>query len=403
VARTAARQLLAGLMLFAVALLVGLIFGPLAMVGVLMFAVWLAAMIAYGSTARRSMLFSILTTLKTCMTQNLPLPMALECAAQGRSDQEATVYRQIKTHLVKGYSLVHAMRLAWPQCPGHVTGLLQGAEHAGSLATGLAAVHKNVALKERRRQACEPVHPVYPAMVLVVLLVIVTALFQFVIPQFAVTLHEMAGADLPLITQWLLIVCLEWAPPVMGVLGVGFGLWMIVVIAGWLNKGKRPAWIVNVMDWFRWHIPFVHRFDRMFALIQLLETLNLGLRAGCPLDQAVFQCLELDVNRCFTRRIRTWHRLIAQGQSASSAALKSGLPRAVAWAFDTTVNQGNTPNILSMLEQTYSDRYVYQSNILSLILGPCIIMMLGAMVCFVMLGVFLPMIYTITSLTQIYP
>ncbi|NQV32103.1 MAG: type II secretion system F family protein, partial [Phycisphaeraceae bacterium] len=289
VARTAARQLLAWLMLFAVALLVGLIFGPLAMVGVLMFAVWLAAMIAYGSTARRSMLFSILTTLKTCMTQNLPLPMALECAAQGRSDQEATVYRQIKTHLVKGYSLVHAMRLAWPQCPGHVTGLLQGAEHAGSLATGLAAVHKNVALKERRRQACEPVHPVYPAMVLVVLLVIVTALFQFVIPQFAVTLHEMAGADLPLITQWLLIVCLEWAPPVMGVLGVGFGLWMIVVIAGWLNKGKRPAWIVNVMDWFRWHIPFVHRFDRMFALFQLLETLNLGLRAGCPLDQAVFQ------------------------------------------------------------------------------------------------------------------
>ncbi|MCP4450679.1 MAG: hypothetical protein GY809_04405, partial [Planctomycetes bacterium] len=166
-ARTMARQLLAGLMLFALALLVGLIFGPVAMVGVLMFVVWLAGMMVYGSTARRSMLNSILTTLKTCMTQNLPLPMALECAAQGRSDQEAAVYRQIKTHLVKGYSLVHAMRLAWPQCPGHVIGLLRGAEHAGSLATGLAAVHRNVTLKERRRQACEPVHPVYPAIVLV--------------------------------------------------------------------------------------------------------------------------------------------------------------------------------------------------------------------------------------------
>jgi type II secretory pathway component PulF len=401
--RTLARQLLGGLMLFLLALLVGLIFGPLAMVGVLMFAVWLAAMIAYGSTARRSLLFSVLTTLKTCMKQNLPLPMALECAAQGRTDQEAVVYRRIKTQLVKGYNLVHAIRLAWPQCPGHVTGLLQGAQHAGSLAAGLAAVHKNVTLKEKRRQACEPVHPVYPVIVFAVLVVIGTALFKYVIPQFATTLHEMTSEELPVITRWLLTICMEWGPPVLGALGIGFGLWVVVVITGWLNKGQRLTWIANITDWLRWHLPFVRRFDRMFALIQLFETLNLCLRAGSPLDQAVFQCLELDVNRCFIRQIRTWHRLIVEGQSASSAALKSGLPHAVAWAFDTTVNQGNTPNILSMLEQTYSDRYVYQSNILSLILGPCIIMMLAAMVCFVMLGVFLPMVSTITSLTDIYP
>ena len=141
----------------------------------------------------------------------------------------------------------------------------------------------------------------------------------------------------------------------------------------------------------------------MFALIQLVETLNLCVRAGSPVDQAVSRCLTLEVNRCFGRRIRKWHRLIEQGQSVSSAALKSGLPHAVAWAFDAKVNQGNAPHVLSMLEQMYSDRYVYHSNLLSLILGPCIIMMLAAVVCLFMLAVFLPMVSTITQLTGIHP
>ena len=403
IVRTAARQLLVGLILILLVVGVGVLFGPLAMVGVLMFVVWMAAMIAYGSTARRSLLFSLLTTLKACMRQNLPLPMALDCAAQGPSSQETLLYREIKKYLIKGHNLVDALRLAWPQCPGHVIGLLQGAESVGRLAPGLTAVHKNVMLREKRKQACEPVHPVYPIVVLAVMAVIVTALFKFVIPQFATTMREIADGDLPIITQWLIWIWSDLGDPIVMGLGIIFGVWMIITITGWFNKGQRPLWIVCILDWFRWRLPFVRQFDRTFALIQLLETLNLGLSAGRPVDQAVSQCLNLDVNRCFVRQIRKWHRLIVQGQSVSESARKAGLSRAVAWAFDTTVNQGNTPSILSMLEQTYSDRYVYHSNVLSLILGPCIIMVLAAMVCFVMLAIFLPMVSTITQLVGIHP
>ena len=86
----------------------------------------------------------------------------------------------------------------------------------------------------------------------------------------------------------------------------------------------------------------------------------------------------------------------------SEAALASRLPRALAWAFDTNLNQ-DTPSILRMLEETYSDRYVYQSNMLSLIMGPCIIVVLAAMVCFVMVAIFLPMVSIITHLIELYP
>lgn len=398
-----ARWLLTLLTFLVLLVLVEAIFGPLVMAGVMMFLAWLAATVAYGCTARRSLLFSVLTTLKTCTRQNLPLPMALDCAAQGRTGHEAGVYRQIKNLLVKGYNLVDAMRVGWPQCPSHVLGVLDGAQRSGCLAEGLAAVHNHITLKDKRRKACEPVQPAYPIIVLIIVAVVMTALFRYVIPQFSVTLREIGEGNLPALTRWVIDICMNWGTPVLIGLGVLWGLWAMVVITGWFNKGQRPVWIANITDWVRWHLPFVHRFDRMFALIQLVETLNLCVRAGSPVDQAVSRCATLDVNRCFGRRIRRWHRLIEQGQSVSSAALKSGMPRAVAWAFDQNVNHGNAPEVLGMLEQMYGDRYVYHSNLLSIILGPCIIMMLAAVVCVIMLAIFLPMVSTITQLTGINP
>ena len=402
-ARVIARQVLWVVVLFLLLVLVGTLFGAWVMAGILAFVVWLVAMMAYGRTARQSLLFSVLTTLKASMTQNLPLPMALECAAQGRADQEAFVYRQLKKHLVKGYNLVEALRLAMPQCPGFITGVLQGAERFGCLASGLDAVQKNVTLRDRRKQACEPIHPTYPVMVLVILVVIVSALFKFVIPQFSSVMSEMIDGELPAVTQWLLWIWADWSDLVLTGLGIVAGLSVILVLAGWFRRRQRPGLIIVVTDWLRWHLPFIHRFDRMFALIQLLETLNLGLNAGCPVDQAVSHCCRLDVNRCFVRRIRKWHRLIEQGESVSEAALASRLPRALAWAFDSNLNQGNTPSILKMLEETYSDMYVYQSNLLSLIMGPCIVLMLAAMVCFVMVAILLPMVSIITHLVELYP
>ena len=361
-ARVIARQVLWVVLLFLLLVLVGTLFGAWVTAGILAFVVWLGAMMAYGRTARRSLVFSVLTTLKASMTQNLPLPMALDCAAQGRVDQEAFVYRQLKKHLIQGHNLVEALRLAMPQCPGHITGVLQGAERLGCLASGLDAVQKNVTLKDRRKQACEPIHPTYPIIVLVILVVIVSALFKYVIPQFSTTMAEMIDGELPGITQWLLWVWADWGDPVLIGLGILLGLSVFFTVAGWLRRRQRPGLLVFLTDWVRWHLPFVHRFDRMFALIQVLETLNLGLNAGCPVDQAVSHCCHLDVNRCFVRRIRKWHRLIEQGESVSEAALASRLPRALAWAFDSNLNQGNTPSILKMLEETYSDRYVYHSN-----------------------------------------
>jgi type IV pilus assembly protein PilC len=239
--------------------------------------------------------------------------------------------------------------------------------------------------------------------VLVIMAVIVNGLFQYVIPQFVNVIHEISDGEMPVITQWLILIWEFCSGPLQVGLGIIIGVWAIGTLIGWLKRSQRPNWIINITDWFRWHLPFIHRFDRMFGLIQLLETLNLCLSSGSPVDQAVSECRNLDVNRCFRRRIRRWHRAIVQGQSVSEAAIDSGLPRSVAWAFDSNVNQGNTPNILAMLEQSYNDRYVYHSNLLSLIFSPVITMILAAIVCFVMLAVFLPMISTISHLIEIYP
>ncbi|MCF7974426.1 MAG: hypothetical protein K9N55_11465, partial [Phycisphaerae bacterium] len=318
-ARVIARQVLATVLMLLFVVLIGFLFGPVVMAGILVFVVWMVAMIAYGRTARRSLLFSVLSTLKTSMKQNLPLPMALECAAQGLASQESLVYRQLKKHLIMGHDLVEALRLAMPRCPGHVTGVLQGAQRMGNLVSGLEAVHKNVTLRDKRKQACEPVDPAYPIIVLMFMAVIGSALFRYVIPQFVTVIREISNGDMPVITQWLIWFWRVGSGPLQVAVGIVLGAWAIGTLIGWLRRGQRPNWLINITDWFRWHLPFIHRFDRIFGLIQLLETLSLCLNAGSPVDQAVSECENLDVNRCFRRKIRRWHRAIVKGQSVSEA------------------------------------------------------------------------------------
>lgn len=402
-ARVIARQVLFTVLFLVFVVLIGVLFGPMATVGALVFFIWMGAMIAYGRTARRSLLGSVITTLRASVAQNLPLPMALDCAAQGRYDHEGILYKHMKKHLIRGHSLVQALTMAWPQCPGYVTGILKNSERIGCLKPGLESVYKNMVLQHKRKEVCELVHPAYPIIVLIVLSVVMSALFKYVMPQFYYILQEVVGEDLPVLTQWLIGMWINWFTPVLSAAAIILVLWGLISAMGWVQRQRRPYGINVLVDWFRWHIPFVRRFDRLFSQIQVYEHLKLYLDAGSPVDQAVAHCQDLDINLCFKRRLRHWHQAIEQGRDVSASARQCGLPRSLAWAFDSKVNAGNTPNVLDMLEQITSDKYVYQSKMINTIVGPCVIVVLGMAVCFVMVAIYLPMVSTISHLSNLCP
>lgn len=133
-------------------------------------------------------------------------------------------------------------------------------------------------------------------------------------------------------------------------------------------------------------------------MVQVVEMLRLSLNAGCSVDDAINNTIDLDVNICFKKRLRKWLKKVEHGDNIATATRESKLGSALAWAFDERVNQGNTPAILETLETFYRSNYSYCVNLARFIIWPCIIVCIGILVGFVVLAIFLPSISIISNL-----
>ena len=382
-----------------------LVFGPMAMSGFIVLLLWLGSMISYGKTARWSTSVCILSTLGSCIRQNLPLPMALECAAANRRDLVGFTFKQIKEWLVQGYSLVEAIQYGYPKCPSHALGVLIAAEKSNRLAEGFENALENIRMKAKHREMLIPVHPLYPFVVFALVCFVATAMFTFVIPQFASIIKEMISGELPYLTQLLLDFQRTWGSVALILISIGVCVYLLVRIKRWFwprqyNRTDPVAWCG---DWLRWHTPLLHWYEYNFALIQTVETLRMSLKAGSTVDRAIGSCLHLELNICYRRRIEQWLDRVQCGEDVSKSARKARLGKTLAWAFDTRVNQGNTLNVLEMLESLYRNNYSYYVTLAKFIMAPTITVLLAAFVGFIVLAIFLPAVSVITAMAAMYP
>jgi type II secretory pathway component PulF len=139
-------------------------------------------------------------------------------------------------------------------------------------------------------------------------------------------------------------------------------------------------------------------------MIQMVEMLRLSLNAGCTVNEAIANTVDLDINTSFRDHIKEWLEKVEEGRNISESAENSNLGPAIAWAFDDKVNQGNTITILETLEAFYRTNYNYSINILRFILWPCTILCIGILVGIIAVAFFLPGIEIINNLTdQITP
>lgn len=401
-------------------LLLGLVLAGLSALGAgfvipLLFVLAVMAIIGslanYGLVSRRATASSVFSTIGASMRQNLPLPMALDCAAAGQEDAAAFVLRRIQSWLVKGYALTEAIRRGYPQCPPRVLAILGAGEQVGQLPAAVAAIEADMKSNTMEQRRLRPVHPFYPVVVLVIAFLLVLFITTFVMPQYKTVLEEMLGAQrhaLPAATRVML--------GIMGVLVYRAGWWValgLVVLAAagpWLyrlsrrRRPERPYLHSWILDSLKWHLPVVRWFEKNRAMVQVVEVLRLALRAGAPVNEAIRSTLSLDVNLLFRTRLVCWLRRVERGEALGGSARRCGLSNALAWAFDGGAETGNTPAVLELLESYYRSNYSYRVNLTRFILWPCGIILLGAIVGFIVYAVFSPGVMVIRQMVEsVYP
>jgi type II secretory pathway component PulF len=365
------------------------------------------SLVHYSVTSQRITVQSIFSTLGASMRQNLPLPMALECAAHGRQDTTGFFLRAIKSWLVQGYSLTEAMRRGYPSCPSRALAVLAAGERIDQLPAALRAIEKDLRANQMERRRLQPVHPLYPVAMLCFAFLVVLTIMRFVMPAYGDMLQEMVGGKLPPATRALLGITQAlvhprtlWGPLVVLVTVVG-GL-----VLYRLSRKRRPAapyphtWIIDSLKWF---LPITHWFERNRAMVQVVELLRLSLNAGRPVNEAIRSTLQLDVNVLFRSRLICWLRRVERGENIGESARRCGLGAALAWAFEGGADPG-TPTVLEMLESYYRSNYSYRVNLTRFILWPLGIIALGATVGFIVFAIFSPLVAVLRSLSGVvYP
>ena len=370
-----------------------------------------ASLISYGITSRNALVTHVFSTLGSSVRQNLPLPMALDCAATGCERGMAWTLRRIKKWLVRGYPLVESLRRGYPQCPAQALTMLSAAERMGQLPAAMEAIEADAKLRSAERNRPRPVHPFYPLVVLSIMFLMMLFLLMSVVPQYKSILEEMAGGALPSSTRVLVEITEFVAYEHDGVILVSvFGLAFVVAPAFWLRgrfcqrRPERPFLLSRGVDWVKWHLPILHWFERNRSTLQVVELLRLGAKAGCPVNEAIRGALELDVNLCFRKRLARWLEYVECGDNIADAARRCGLGTALAWTFDEGTGTTDAPTLLEMLESFYRSNYSYRTNLARFVVWPCAIIVLGVTVGFVVYALFAPFVSVLEHMADyVYP
>jgi len=354
-----------------------------------------------AATQRNATVAFVISTIGASIRQNLPLPMALQSASENIKYKHSQILRQISKWLVQGYSLSESIKRGFRRCPARITALIVAGEKTGQIPQVMQAIEKDLLEKADDSRRTKPVYPAaYFIVVLTIMSLIVLGLMTAVIPKFSGVIHEIAGGNLPKSTRILMAIadyiCFRYGWLI--VIGIIFLMAIIYIIVRFRpRRPQKPLLLSRIGDFIKWHLPILHWFENNYSTLQVVEVLRISLNAGCTVNNAVANTINLDVNYCFRKKLQKWLRQIEAGDNIADSARQCGLANSLSWAFEQQENPENTLPVLEMLESVWRSNYSYKVNLARFISLPSTTIVMGSIVGFIAYAVFSAIVAIITQ------
>ncbi|MHC4089768.1 MAG: type II secretion system F family protein [Planctomycetota bacterium] len=347
---------------------------------------------------------SLVGHLSTITNLNLPLPEALQTAGSSERGLLGQALGQMAVHTAAGRPLANALRSAHPGCSPLVVSVIAAGERCGQLPRALADVQQ--ALTDQLHKATTGRREsgrywLYPCVLALITLCIVMGIMITVVPKFEEIFQDF-DVQLPGVTLALIDIA-NWfvagAPPGWLLL-VLVPLVCMVAVAGLALALRDPKTTMSqtITDGCRW-IPGLTRpiaFGQgMSAAIRVVD---MGLAAGMTLQRAAGLAATLDLNRSLRRRWLHFVKLIDTGTPTPEAVEQAGLGNVFAWAC-RTIARGNADVAVVLRHAADYHRAIADRwwRALTGMVWPPVICLLGCMVGFVVLALYMPLVALINS------
>ncbi|OGY87713.1 MAG: hypothetical protein A2233_02080 [Candidatus Kerfeldbacteria bacterium RIFOXYA2_FULL_38_24] len=231
---------------------------------------------------------------------------------------------------------------------------------------------------------------IYPAFIVVVLVGMFIFMMIYVIPKL-LDVVVTTGAELPLPTKILVTTS-----------SIFHNYWWLIligaVIFGFvLSFGKRVAFMKNIFDTLKLHLPVFGNIFKKIYLTRIARSLSNLLASGVPINRSVAIVADLVGNNVYRKILMDAHDQVEAGKPLSSALLKyKPIPPMVAQMMDIGEETGRLDQILKKISDFYADEVTALTEALTSLIEPLIIILLGAAALILVSGVLMP-IYSITS------
>jgi type IV pilus assembly protein PilC len=236
---------------------------------------------------------------------------------------------------------------------------------------------------------------VYPLAVITFAVAIVVLLMVVIVPRFQ-KIFEDVGDDLPDVTKALLATS-EWM--------AGYG-WLYVVATPFaifgmikalrLSQGGRYA-----VDNVKLNIPLFGMIAAKTSIARFTRTLGTLLGAGVPILEALNITRETSGNEVFARALGRVHDGIREGDSFAQPLRQAKIvDPMVVNMIDVGEETGELDKMLTKVADTYDDEVEVLVGSLTSLLEPILIIVLGVIVGFIVLALFMPMVTLLQNMQQ---
>ncbi len=275
-------------------------------------------------------------------------------------------------------------------------GLVRAGEVGGVLEETLQRLstflEKDVEMKRKIKSAMT-----YPSIVMGAAVLIVTGLCRFIVPTFLGLFETMlphGRADFPALTLGLVAVS-DF---------LTYKLWAVILIVTAFNIAFKAFIKTNfgmhAWDKFKLKVPVFGKLNHKVALARFSRTLGTLLTSGVPILQALETVAGTVSNVVISDAIMEARARIREGDRIGDPLIKSKLfPPMVVQMISIGEESGSLDAMLAKIADFYEDEVDAALAALAVAIEPMLICFLGVAVLLIILGMFMPMIVLIQSLS----
>jgi type IV pilus assembly protein PilC len=235
----------------------------------------------------------------------------------------------------------------------------------------------------------------YPVLVMVVAFIIVTGLVTFIVPKF-IDIFKDFNVEMPMMTQILISTSKFMTSKSGALILIGGSIGFVVGF----RQFKKTKFGKRLYDKYKMKVPVFGKLSHNIAVARFSRTLATLLTSGVPILQAMETVAHAIDNETFTDVIMGARARIREGDPIGEPLEKSGMfPPMVIQMISIGEETGALDQMLGKVADFYETEVEMQLQSLAAALEPLMIVILGCIVGFIVIALFMPLIAIVASLS----